>query len=258
MTDPVRSLIRQHRKLFGRQTKSSSKPLQPRQLIPGYHEFVPYAEHEDVDPDTQVHTSALCSKCEPFQARLAGRWRPNDGQNDTKPSHETIVYHHLRIRELKQSALGGCRLCALLWCSLQDEICCNGYLAWGKWRTKLFNQRVHINALINTTGIGQNGVKPFLPDFGLSTAFYLSLEAHPASQLDYTENSQLRSSRSLTTKSLATMEMAKGWITECEQHSQCAFVNRSFLPTRLVDVESLSAESKIQIVGTCNIHDYPP
>lgn len=55
------------------------------------------------------------------------------------------------------------------------------------------------------------------------------------------------------TSSEGCQQLLKQWLGQCENHVECALSQRSFLPTRLLDLKSVDVDAQIRLVITAEI-----
>ena len=229
----------------------------PQRLSPLYNDFIRSTTGETYPNSTErIKTSVLCSKCEPIRTWLAENWArlliPNQ-------KFEHIFNHYDDSRHLKQSALSGCHLCTLFWHNFDHKMVSSQALRLAR-REELLSQLSN-GRQVQITAYNKGSSGPVLCPY-LSIPYSESFrgETTPLRSASYFQPTQIGSSSislsstHVSTASLAATNLAKEWIAECTtSHRKCAKAKGSSLPTRLVDVLSLSKVGKVRIVDTQSI-----
>jgi hypothetical protein len=235
----------------------SSVFLHPQRLSPWYNDFVPSTIQENHPNSTvQIKTSVLCSKCEPIRAWLAEHWSRLKIVNQT---FEQIFNHYDDSRHLEQSALSGCHLCTLFWHNFDPKMRhsrASRLAEREKLLSEIWNGR---QVQITAYNKGSSGCV-LCPSLSIPDSESVRGEPTPLRSSSYFKPNQKGdspislSSTHVSTTSLAATNLAKEWIPECtKSHPKCAKGKCSSLPTRLVDVLSLSKVGKVRIIETHSI-----
>jgi hypothetical protein len=226
----------------------------PQRLSPWYNEFVPCtAQNDHLAPKVQIKTSVLCTKCEPIRAWLAEHWTRLKIVNRT---FDQVFDHYDDSRFLEPSARGGCHLCTLFWHNLDPKMSSSHpeRLAEREKLHKEISNGRQVQITVHNKKISRPLLYPSLslPDSeslsGEKTALRTSLYFHIHPNRDVPIS---LSSLQISTATPAATHQAKEWIAECmSSHPKCASRKRLSLPTRLVDVLSLSKVGKVRTVET--------
>lgn len=228
-----------------------------QRLSPWYNDFIPTTMQENhLNSTVQIKTSVLFSKCEPIRAWLAEHWARLKIVNQT---FEQIFHHYDASRHLEQSALNGCHLCTLFWHNFDPKIRAS-QASRIKDREKLLSEiRNGRQMWITAYNKGSSGCA-LCPSLSIPDSKSVHGESIPLRSSPYYKPNQeggspiSLSSKHVSTASLAASNLAKEWIAECtKSHPKCAKGKSSTLPTRLVDVLSLSKFGKIRTVETQSI-----
>jgi hypothetical protein len=168
------------------------------------------------------------------------------------PHHTFNPYEH--SQDLKESALRGCHLCTVILHSFED--------IFDRLSTAPGERERVMNRLLDRLQISLTTVNAFPrrylvpgligPDSTAVDGEWISLRSSSSCLPTQLKNSPTSlSSTHVSTASQATAKLVKDWIAECTKfHSKCSRPNNSFLPTRLVDVQSLSKDGKIKVLET--------
>ena len=229
----------------------------PQRLSPWYNDFVPSTTGESHPNSTmRIKTSMLCSKCEQIRVWLAKYWAKLKIANQT---FEHIFNHYDDSRHLKQSAHSGCHLCTLFLNNFDRKMVHSQALRLAdreKALSQISNGR-HVQITAYNKGSSGCVLRPSLT---IPDSNSISGETTPLRSASYFLPIQIGdlfvslSSTHISTASLAAANLAKEWIAECTKfHPKCAKPKNSSLPTRLVDVLSLSKAGKVRVVETQSI-----
>jgi hypothetical protein len=204
----------------------------------------------------RIKTSVLCSKCAQIRAWLAQNWARLNIVNQT---FEHTFNHYDDSRHLKQSASGGCHLCTLFLHNFDRKIVHSQTVRVadrGKALSEItYGRQVRITAYNK----GASGCV-LLPLLIIPNSEPISGGTTPLRPVSYFRPTQKEdlfvslSSTNISTTSVAAANLAKKWIADCtKSHQKCAKSKSSSLPTRLVDVRSLSKAGKVRLLETQSI-----
>jgi hypothetical protein len=217
----------------------------PQRLSPWYNDFSPIRTGDNHQYSTmRIKTSLLCSKC--AQMRL----------NIVNQTFEHTFNHYDDSRHLKQSASGGCHLCTLFLHNFDRKIVHSQTVRVADRGKALSEITYGRQFRITAYNKGTSGCV-LLPLLIIPNSKPISGGTTPLRPVSYFRPTQKEdlfvslSSTNISTTSVAAANLAKKWIADCtKSHQKCAKSKSSSLPTRLVDVRSLSKARKVRLLET--------
>jgi len=240
------------------QSVQSLRPTRvwPRQFIPLDH-----TEPEESNVEAQVELSVLCSKCEPIRKWFQENAAKLYGDSEQSPS--ASFEHHESGRFVEASSRNGCHLCTLLWESLlvaefvpdpdryemsknrknaeeyfrecESIVLVSPAMKWiaGKELQVMFRSRVlpEPDQIEDPRG----SFKDMTSDIKLIVQGGTS----PGELV------------SINTRSQATLNLVRGWLSSCLQsHEGCSLPASMTLPTRLLHIVPSSDGDVVRLVET--------